>query len=91
MTNEELLAIDIANQMNIDGLLARIHKLSITPPTNVVPVELATALIQVIKLHPPASPAFDDGFVTCETCNWEYDRNEPYPCPTIQAIEKELK
>lgn len=48
------------------------------------------ALRAVVELHKPSEPISDDGFITCETCNYEYFREYPYPCETIQAIEKEL-
>ena len=44
----------------------------------------------VVELHKPCEPVSDDRFVTCETCNYEYNRGYPWPCETIQAIEKEL-
>jgi len=69
--------------VNHDELLARIAKLSITPETNVVPSELATALMAVVELHKPCCDLEE----LCNECN----PNVPYPCPTIQAIEKELK
>lgn len=49
------------------------------------------ALRAVVELHKPCDPVSDDNFVTCETCNYEYDREYPWPCETIQAIEKELQ
>ena len=48
------------------------------------------ALRAVVELHKPCEPISDDNFVTCETCNYEYHREYPWPCDTIQAIEKEL-
>jgi len=68
-----------------DKLLARIAKLSITPETNVVPSELATALMAVVELHAP----FDGYCQRCTVNNWGELRQE-YPCDEIQAIEKEL-
>lgn len=69
-------------------LLDRIAKLSITPETNVVPSELATALMAVVELH---SPDYDEvnGDI-CPQCS-EGEYWNPYPCITIQAIEKELR
>lgn len=49
------------------------------------------ALRAVVKLHKPSEPISDDGFITCETCNYEYFREYPYPCETIQAVERELR
>ena len=39
----------------------------------------------VVELHTTFTPEFGGGIDYC----WADDR--PYPCPTIQAIEKELK
>jgi hypothetical protein len=72
--------------MTHDELLARIAKLSITPETNVVPSELATGLMAVVELHKPSG-------IFCRGCGFNEEYNEPaqlLPCPTIQAIEKEL-
>ena len=43
---------------------------------------LAERLLAVVELHNPAN-GFKD--------TWCGDCDNPYPCPTIQAIEKELK
>ena len=44
------------------------------------------ALLAVVELHKP----FEDN--TCRACfNTAYREFDPYPCQTIQAIEKELK
>lgn len=43
------------------------------------------ALLAVVEKHTPFTPEFGGGIDYC----WADDR--PYPCPTIQAIEKELK
>lgn len=69
--------------MTHDELLARIVKLSVTPENNVVPSELATALMSVVELH---KPMWDNEY--CAECHPEH--NGSYPCPTIQAIDKEL-
>lgn len=77
--------------MTYEELLARISKLSITPETNVVPSELATALMAVMELHKPIhNPNFPDSDKWCWQCA-EGRGYAKYPCPTIQAIEKELK
>ena len=51
---------------------------------------LMSALRAVVELHKPSqSYLFDDE--VCDFCSSEEDRSEIlYPCPTIQAIEKEL-
>ncbi len=72
--------------LTYEKLVARIAKLSITPKTNVVPSELATALMAVIELHyEDVGTPIDDPISVCDWCKLAY------PCPTIQAIEKELK
>ena len=43
----------------------------------------------VVELHKPFNYSHhftDKVFIYCSTC-----KNNEYPCPTIQAIEKELK
>jgi hypothetical protein len=85
--------------MTHDELLARIAKLSITPETNVVPSELATALMAVVELHKPTEWYGNDSLVCGYCFSLNYERTglemEPesfkYPCQTIQAIEKELQ
>jgi hypothetical protein len=71
-------------------LKARIAKLSITPETNVVPSELATALMAVVELHKPypLKPHKPDGVLVCQECTDYSTAN--WPCATIKAIEKEL-
>ena len=67
-------------------LLARIARLSITPETNVVPSELATALMAVVELHKPDIPyGLHDAVEACPI------DGDVYPCSTIQAIVKELR
>jgi hypothetical protein len=53
--------------------------------------QLTTALRAVVELHKPVqSYMFEEE--ACSHCSSEEDRLEIlYPCPTIQAIEKELK
>ena len=48
---------------------------------------IATALLRVVELHKPweTLPQLNNPLVWCEICQ------EDYPCPTIQAIEKELE
>jgi len=44
------------------------------------------ALIAVVELHKPFDFRFgDEMFTSCKSCG-----EAEYPCPTIQAIEKEL-
>lgn len=74
--------------MTHDELLARIVKLSVTPETNVVPSELATALMAVVELHRPIFRGCDE-----PSCCGDEDVcrcSDEYPCDTIKAIEKQL-
>jgi hypothetical protein len=74
--------------MTHDELLARIAKLSITPETNVVPSELATALMTVVELHRCMiwkNLEHDTQGYKCQECE-----GYTYPCSTIEAIKKEL-
>ena len=47
-----------------------------------------SALRAVLELHKPREGYFEKG-IMCEACGSQ-DYEMPYPCPTIQAIEKEL-
>lgn len=52
------------------------------------------ALRAVVELHRPISFPSTSGLpLECTACRAEpyYSTNEAYPCPTIQAIEEELK
>ena len=46
------------------------------------------ALRAVVELHKPQVSSFDD--TECAACSSD-ELSVIYPCPTIQAIEKELK
>jgi hypothetical protein len=82
MTHDELIAyIDDST----DGLK---HE-------DIFPLLLANtqALRAVVELHRPISFPSTSGLpLECTACRAEpyYSTNEAYPCPTIQAIEKEL-
>lgn len=61
--------------------------------------ELYWAIRAVVKLHEPSKNEFGKSDGSCSAgCAW-FDANDyvtawgfySYPCPTIQAIEKELK
>jgi Fe2+ or Zn2+ uptake regulation protein len=52
---------------------------------------LYSALRAVVELHKPKDMKTYDEFITCELCGVDDFRDFPYPCPTIQAIEKELE
>jgi len=54
-------------------------------PSN--PISVLTALRAVVELHKPSG-------IFCRGCGFIEEYNEPaqlLPCPTIQAIEKELE
>ena len=77
--------------MTHDELLDRIAQAGLEPHGNVMPTHLVLALRAVVELHKPMR--LPDGDVDCSVCentnsHWS---GVPYPCPTIQAIEKELK
>ena len=48
-----------------------------------------TALSAVVELHTPRKAYFGDDEIVCRACG-SADIEWTYPCPTIQAIEKEL-
>ena len=49
------------------------------------------ALRAVVELHKPEYGDFPDEDITCDHCGrLNSAEMVPYPCPTIQAIEKEL-
>ena len=64
--------------MTHDELLASIERM-----TNHDAIFMKDALRAVVELHKPDT-RFD---LTCKKCGIQ----SQYPCPTIQAIEKELK
>ena len=55
---------------------------------------LGDALRAVVELHKPIEPDIyleeDEKYLICSVC-MEFDEDVKYPCPTIQAIEKELQ
>lgn len=77
--------------MTHDELLARVSLAMPKDNSNVYIEDVVTALRAVVKLHKPVqSYMFEEE--ACSHCSSEEDRSEIlYPCPTIQAIEKELK
>ena len=66
--------------MTHDELLDRIAQAGLEPHGNVMPTYLVLALRAVVELH-KSSETF---YIFCKGCD------EPYPCSTIQVIEKEL-
>ena len=75
-------------------LLNRIAQAGLEPYGNVMPTHLVLALRAIVELHKPhtvwvnfeGTPIQD-----CDHCGQLNSAEDvPYPCPTIQAIEKEL-
>ena len=53
---------------------------------------ISEALRAVVELHKPELiESGKESIFVCSTCNPEWFWENPYPCPTIQAIEKELE
>ena len=75
MTHEELLARVQYNQGYQMGLDG---------------YRICSALREVVELHKPLPIVNGDGAENCCWCQIAGIRETPYPCPTIQAIEKEL-
>lgn len=50
---------------------------------------IEVALIAVVELHKPYQHEIVD-YVFCKGCTMDLDLAPPYPCETIQAIEKVL-
>ena len=69
--------------MTHDELLDKIAQKGLEPHGNVMPTHLVLALRAVVELHIAdfGTPGED---IVCDCCK------VIYPCPTIQAIEKEL-
>ena len=76
--------------MTHDELLDRIAQAGLEPHGNVMPTHLVLALRAVVELHKEIPsrganyPAHFPSAPDCAECSLNY------PCPTIQAIEKEL-
>jgi hypothetical protein len=70
--------------MTHDELLDRIAQAGLEPHGNIMPTHLVLALRAVVELHKP------DIYETCVECTRGISPSIAYPCPTIQAIEKEL-
>jgi predicted Zn-ribbon and HTH transcriptional regulator len=52
------------------------------------------ALRAVVELHKPSEGPDEYENIGCEACGFDSEYmqyNQTYPCPTIKAIEKELK
>lgn len=48
------------------------------------------ALLSVVELHKPKNYIIKDSEITESWCTADSESLTPYPCATIQAIEKEL-
>jgi len=60
------------------------------PMTNDDAIFMKDALRAVVELH---KPVYWQGIeMVCDGCGMDIEQNynSPYPCPTIEAIEKEL-
>ena len=71
--------------MTHEELLAKIDLCFEDIPADYGQVEAHNALRAVVELHKQSG----GGSNFCYACSFELEI--PYPCPTIQAIEKELK
>ena len=72
--------------MTHDELLASIIDYGENGPIDYGQIDLSKALRAVVELHKPSG-------IFCRGCGFIEEYNEPaqlLPCPTIQAIEKEL-
>lgn len=78
LTHDELLA-------KIDENLFLMAHTSIKRFRNKKITKQSKALRAVVEKHTPFTPEFGGGVVYC------FADDRPYPCPTIQAIEKELQ
>ena len=82
--------------MTRDELLVKISRYQDSAETDhIFDAEPYKALRAVVELHKPDTFNIHGQTVSvCPECNSEYcwsDEEGQYPCPTIQAIEKELK
>ncbi len=73
--------------MTHNELLDRIAQEGLKPYGNVINTNLVLALRAVVELHKPTGWFEDTGYADQECVHCD---NGSYPCPTIQAIEKEL-
>jgi hypothetical protein len=76
--------------MTHDELLAKIDDLDKNYYRASMPMQ---ALRAVVELHKSSFPSLDKGEIGCVGCGYNVTYsvwNEAYPCPTVQAIEKEL-
>ena len=67
-----------------DDLLAKIKAYKWYAPVDYGQIDLSNALRAVVELH---KPDIENKYCAYDSPEWEI---VTYPCPTIQAIEKEL-
>jgi len=88
MTYEELLAKISGVSIDVSNTFPQLVDDNLTPNVK--------ALRAVVELHKPSNKGHDwMPLDLCEICvedpgDYELARDVDYPCPTIQAIEKEL-
>jgi hypothetical protein len=78
------------NRMTHDELLIEINRRLDVSYYNGDPQSMQ-ALRAVVELHKPLPIVNGNGAANCCWCQIAGIRETPYPCPTIQAIEKELR
>jgi hypothetical protein len=81
--------------MTHDELLVKLMVLDVDESEQTRLSKTTQALRAVVELHKPILTKYMEPDVDryeCQVCREEpyYSRNAPYPCTTIQAIEKEL-
>ena len=82
--------------MTHDELLAKIdYTVAIYEGLSVLDIRVLTAYLKalraVVEIHEPETIESGSESVTiCSNCNPQWFWELPYPCPTIQAIKKEL-
>jgi len=79
--------------MTHDELLELINNYKIYAPVDYGQFDLTNALRAVVELH---KPIYDNSCFDPDCCGGPYPDlcdgcKDDYPCPTIQAIEKELQ
>jgi hypothetical protein len=80
--------------MTHEELLTKINSTGYSEPNYIITRQgwnpkLQSALRSVVELHKPVTSI--EGEIWCRECTeWEFLLEAKYPCPTIQAIEKEL-
>ena len=80
--------------MTHDELLASIIDYGENGPIDYGQIDLSKALRAIVELHKPiistAYPEFLGICLACTPLSLNFYEATRYPCPTIQAIEKEL-